>query len=776
MLTAAADLEPRRRRAVLSAVGVTASAWIAYALYIATGADAGATVNGLVTTWLFSGLVMAAALICTLRAVWVAEQRWSFAVLGLGMFCWSAGSIAWALLFQDQAEPPYPSIADLLYLLFYPCAYVSLMLNARSRVKGFVASVWLDGLIGVLAIAAVGAAVVVPQVADTTGGSLAVVATNLAYPLGDVLLIALIAAMFALTGWRPGRAWLLVGAGVIALAVADVLYLYRVANNTFSEGTLLDAIWPAGMVLLAVAAWQRGPRADGDGREFEGWAVLIAPWLFTLASVGVLVASEGRSANTFARVFAAGTIVAVLVRMAVAFNELRGLAETRRQAATDELTGLANRRGLYEQMNRALESATNAGEPMSLLVADLDGFKELNDTLGHQAGDLLLTQLGPRLLPLLDEGATLARLGGDEFAVLLQLDTSGAVEVAESIQRALEEPFPVRQLSIHIEASLGIASYPEHADNVEMLMQRADVAMYQAKIARTSYEVYAPDRDIHSVDRLALLGDLRRAIDSDELILHYQPKGDIETGRVHGVEALVRWQHPDRGLLSPADFIPAAEQTALMRPLTLAVLNKAIRQCKEWHDEGMDLSVAVNLAVPNLLDLRLPEDIAWLLAKYRFPPRKLQLELTENIVMADPPRVLMVLNRLKDLGVGLSLDDFGTGSASLAYIKQLPIDELKIDRSFVMNMETEHTDAVIVRSTTELGQRLGLNVVAEGVESAEAWKTLSGYGCTTGQGYWLLKPVDADILRDFVLRNNGVHAVDALTRGRNGAATTVRPS
>jgi predicted signal transduction protein with EAL and GGDEF domain len=280
------------------------------------------------------------------------------------------------------------------------------------------------------------------------------------------------------------------------------------------------------------------------------------------------------------------------------------------------------------------------------------------------------------------------------------------------MEEAFERVFTVRGMTVHIEASIGFASFPEHADNTDELVQRADVAMYQAKRNRTGHEVYAPERDLHSRDRLGLLGELREAIEHGQLVVHYQPKGDLITGEIQGTEALVRWQHPKRGLLLPDEFIPLAEQTALMRPLTLYVLERAMRQTRSWLDEGIEISVAVNLSIPNLLDLGLPEDVALLLVETGVPAKLLQLEVTENVIMADPVRVIEVLQRLKALGVGLSLDDFGTGSSSLSYLKRLPVDELKIDRSFVLAMGESEPDEVIVRSTTELARRLGLNVVA----------------------------------------------------------------
>ena len=729
--------------------------WAVYFAYVVTGPGLGA--EGFFKTYVFSGLPILAAAVCLMRARTAGPERTSWALIGIGMLLWAAGSIYWSALLKQLEEPPYPSVADALYLGFYPACYVALMLLAGPRVRGISASVWMDGLIAMLAVSAVGTAFVVPSlVADTSGGT-AVVATNLAYPLGDLLLIALVAGGFALTSWRPGRAWALIGGGLVLFAVADSVYLYLVARGTFVEGTWLDAIWPAGMVLLAIAAWQRAPRPTTH--RAESWPVLAIPLplVLTLASVGVLVYGNVAQINVVALALASATVVTALLRLALSFREIRALAESRRQATTDDLTGLPNRRYFYERIHEELAAAEADGAPLTLLVADLDGFKELNDTLGHQAGDVLLQQIGPRILDGLRAKDTLARLGGDEFGVLLPgYDSDAAVATVERIRAILDKPFTIRGLNLHVEASIGVAAFPQHADDVDSLVRRADVAMYQAKEARTGWETYVVARDLHSRDRLHLLGDLRGAIDAHELELHYQPKVDLSSGEVSGVEALVRWRHPDRGLLGPAAFIPLAERTTLMRPLTLFVLDTALAQCRQWHEEGLDLGVAVNLSMPNLLDAGLPGDVQELLVRWGVPARKLNLEVTENVIMADPARVIEVLTALKGIGVCLSLDDFGTGSSSLSFLKRLPVDELKIDKSFVLAMDDSPQDEAIVRSTTELAQRLGLRVVAEGVETAAALALLEGAGCEEAQGYFLKRPVPAAEIapwvRDWVRR------------------------
>jgi diguanylate cyclase (GGDEF)-like protein len=467
-------------------------------------------------------------------------------------------------------------------------------------------------------------------------------------------------------------------------------------------------------------------------------------------------------------------IAGLLLLWAVLFRIVQGAsrrlrrqaAENEHQARHDALTGLLNRSSFYERVHAAIASV-RGGHRVAVMIVDLDRFKEVNDTLGHHSGDLLLKQAGERLERALRSADVLARLGGDEFAVLLPDVESfeAASGTAARVGRALEEPFVLHGLTVHIEASTGVALYPDHGGDVELLMQRADVAMYAAKGSAASFELYAPEHDRHSPGRLALLGELRHALERDEFVLHYQPKASLRTGRVEGVEALVRWVHPERGLVPPDQFIPLAEQTGVIKPLTAWVVDEALRQCAEWRVRGLDLSVAVNLSVRNLLDAQLPESIAALLRRHEVPPPKLELEITEGTIVADQVRALDVLSRINAMGVGISIDDFGTGYSSLAYLKDLPVRELKIDRTFVNNMTEDGDDAFIVRSTIDLARNLGLEVVAEGVETEAVWDQLALLGCDVAQGYYLSRPVPAAALAEWLAERG-----DADMPGREGFA------
>jgi diguanylate cyclase (GGDEF)-like protein len=437
----------------------------------------------------------------------------------------------------------------------------------------------------------------------------------------------------------------------------------------------------------------------------------------------------------------------VLFRIvAGASRTLRQQAEVNEhQALHDALTELPNRTLFHDRVGQALAVSRRERIPVAVMIMDLDRFKEVNDTLGHASGDELLMQVGVRLRAALRESDTVARLGGDEFGVLLPkvVDSVAAASVARKLRKALEEPFTIYGLALQIEASVGIALYPEHGDDVHLLLQRADVAMYVAKEQPGGCEIYAKERDDYSPDRLTMLTELRRAIDQGELVLHYQPKAELRSGEVKGVEALVRWSHPVRGLTPPDEFIPLAQKTGVIVPLTFFVLNEALRQCRTWQLEGLDLSVGVNLSVRNLLDVHLPDTVGELLGRWEVPPSLLELEITESTILADPIRAMHVLSRLSGMGVRLAIDDFGTGYSSLAYLKRLPVDELKIDKSFVQGMDENENDAVIVRSTIDLGRNLGLRVVAEGVETAAAWRRLVALGCDVAQGYYLSRPVPA---------------------------------
>ena len=416
------------------------------------------------------------------------------------------------------------------------------------------------------------------------------------------------------------------------------------------------------------------------------------------------------------------------------------------QALSDPLTGLPNRTKFQDDLVACM---TGGRKPSgTVILMDLDRFKDVNDTLGHHNGDLLLQRVASRLKTVATAGSTVARLGGDEFAILLPgiNDRQEVTPIARTISKVLEEPVVVGGLALQVEGSLGVAMFPENGNTPDAILRAADVAMYIAKEQRSGHEFYDPSLHEHRHDagRLALIGELRRAMDEAELVLHYQPKIDVRTGAAAGFEALARWHHPERGLLSPDEFIPLAERSNLLRQVTLYLIDSALRQCREWHDKGYRVSVAVNLSMQNLLDLRLPTDIGQLLESWQLPKGSLELEVTESTIMADHRRAQTILARLSKMGVRIAIDDFGTGYSSLAYLQDLAVTAIKIDKSFVMTMDADESKATIVESTIELGHNLDLEVVAEGVESIEAYERLADLGCDYAQGFFLSRPLSPD--------------------------------
>jgi diguanylate cyclase (GGDEF)-like protein len=428
--------------------------------------------------------------------------------------------------------------------------------------------------------------------------------------------------------------------------------------------------------------------------------------------------------------------------------------EKEHQANHDALTGLPNRKYLLEALDRALGEVP-AGRRVSLFLLDLDRFKEVNDTLGHQTGDHLLEHVAGRIRGALRPEDVVARLGGDEFAVLLPAvpDAAAATEVALRIQAALAEPFRFEGVLLELEASVGIALYPDHGADVQQLQRSADVAMYLAKEERSGVEVYAADKDRNSTTRLGLLGSLRQGIDGGQLELHYQPKVALATGAVVGVEALVRWRHPHRGLIFPDEFVPLAEHSGLMHRLTAYVVDSALEQAARWWSVGLEIPVAVNVSARDLHASALAETIAAGLARHQLPASALRLELTERVLMSDPNRVGDTLASMERLGVRLSLDDFGTGYSSLVLLQRLPVSEIKVDRSFVKRLTTTPDDAKIVRSIVDLAHALGIEAVAEGVETEQVWDLLEDLGCDSAQGWYVSRPLPAERATEWLLRH-----------------------
>ena len=435
----------------------------------------------------------------------------------------------------------------------------------------------------------------------------------------------------------------------------------------------------------------------------------------------------------------------------------RQAAENQYLARHDPLTGLFNRSHFRERVTAHLNG--DDGAPMAaVMLMDLDRFKEINDTLGHQVGDRMLAEIASRLQAVLPEDVQISRLGGDEFAIFLPAieRVKDAMSRAAYVTEALKRPFMMEDIKIDVAGSIGVTVYPLHGRDVDTLMQRADVAMYVAKRQHTGCELYSPGQDGYSAGRLALAGELREAIERGDLRVFFQPILDLHEDRVVGAEVLARWDHPVTGPVSPAEFIPLAEHTGLMKPLTSAVLRQAVAQCNTWRQLDPNFFVAVNLSARSLMDDTFPAEIGTILDEEDVPPQGLHLEITESSIMEDPDSAASVLSDLSEMGISLAVDDFGTGHSSLAYLKRLPVDHLKIDRSFVLGMEHDDNDAIIVRSTIELGRNLGLHVVAEGIETTEVQQALIEMGCAFGQGFHIGRPMPADKMSSWLVAHRSV--------------------
>lgn len=499
-----------------------------------------------------------------------------------------------------------------------------------------------------------------------------------------------------------------------------------------------------------------------SGRAFA-WILLSSAFFLMFARRGIsLLHSGGYIASEWEHAMATETVaLAISLLIVVGVYLIGGIFRERRKQAEklehlvlhDPLTDLPNRAMLLRRISELLPDAKKPSSPgsLALLIMDLDQFKDVNDTLGHRIGDKVLREVTRHIEPTRPKSATLARLGGDEFALVIpNASARDAHDAAQRLRAALSAPIDVEPYRFDIGVSIGIALSPRDGRDAETLLQRADVAMYMAKQHNSGVEFYDPAQDTHSVERLALASELRRGIENDELRLYFEPVFDLGTGRVRGAEALVRWEHPQRGLLLPDTFIPLAEQTGLIKPLTDWVLRTALARMEIWQRAGLALHVAINISVRNLQDLRLSTLLAELLLQHNIPSQRLTLEITESAIMTDWPRARETLRRLDDLGLGIVIDDFGTGYSSMAYLKQRPVRAVKIDKSFVRNMGQEENDAVIVRSTIDLGHNLGLKVVAEGVETRDALDLLMILGCDAAQGFCLARPMPAEEIEAFV--------------------------
>jgi len=641
------------------------------------------------------------------------------------------------------------SVADAFYLMFYPFTYIATVIIVRGEVRKLATPSWLDGAVGGLGAAAVCAVFAFPAILQFAGGTPVETATDLAYPVADLLLLGLAVGGSTVMSGRRRAPWILLAGGLLVMGIGDTFHL--LASLGDGQNFALGAIaFPASILVLSISVWLR-PQSS-DPLLVQKPSTFIIPGLSTAAALAILFVGNLRSTGSVALGLATATLLLVGVRLALTVRGMNALSQERsHQSVTDDLTGLANRRRLFSVLDAFFaDYDTPASRPrlLAFLFVDLDRFKAVNDTFGHSAGDQVLKQLGPRLSAGLRESDLLVRLGGDEFVVLLlDSDADYAATVARRLTEVLEEPFILDNVRASISASIGIALVPSDATDSGSLVRCADIAMFRAKTSGVPWVIHQSELD-NSGNRLLLYDELRTAIEQRQLFLHYQPQIDLRTGRVAAVESLIRWDHPRLGIVPPDEFLPFSEEAGLMGAITRFVLTEALTQCAAWRHSGEFLTVAVNISATDLLDTQFVNLICDLLENHGVPAEALVLEITETSIIAEFDRSQQVIQELHDLGIIVSIDDFGAGFTSLAHLSSLAVKELKLDLTFIRRLAAtkNERDVELVRGTIELGHALGLRIVAEGIEERSTLELLTRLGCDVGQGYFIGRPKPAQHL------------------------------
>ncbi|HEV2373775.1 MAG TPA: bifunctional diguanylate cyclase/phosphodiesterase [Streptosporangiaceae bacterium] len=694
---------------------------------------------------------LAAGGLCLTRGLTGRSRRAVPLTLGLAITSWSLGDIVLTVESQGGVTPPVPSLADVFYLGFYPLAYVATVIFIRGETRRLTTPSWLDGAVATLGTASVCAAFVFDRVLHLTGGDPAATATNLAYPVGDVLLLSLVVGGSTVMSGRRKAPWLLMASGLAITAVGDTANLFGTSFGASRVGFVLNAIaWPVSLLLLSVSVWLR-PR-PADLQAVQKPASFVIPGVSAASALAVLFVGNLHETSRLALGLATAALLLAGIRLAVSVRGIRSLSQERRQqSVTDDLTGLGNRRCFNAALDSFFADYDHTAEQLrtiAFLFVDLNHFKEVNDTFGHSVGDRLLKQLGPRLATCVRRNDLLIRLGGDEFVVVLvDAGADFAITVAQRLTEALADPFIIDTVRVHVDASIGIAVAPADAADAAGLLWCADVAMYRAKLAGAPFVTYQSDLDKVG-DRLMLLHELRTAIDEHQLVLHYQPQLDLRTSEIVAVESLLRWVHPRLGIIGPMEFLPLAEEAGLMGPITARVLTEAIAQCAAWRDAGSGVSVSVNIAPVNLLDPRFTTLVRDLMRAHQVPPEALVLEITETTAITHFDRSQSVVQELRDLGIVVSIDDFGAGFTSLGHLSNLAVRELKLDRVFIAALGGDDRGRALelVRATIDLGHALGLRIVAEGIEDSATLELLSSLGCDLAQGAYISTPKPANLL------------------------------
>ncbi|MFC3690063.1 putative bifunctional diguanylate cyclase/phosphodiesterase [Aquipuribacter hungaricus] len=730
---------PGRRRLLVLDTLLRRAMWAVVVL----GTVLGLTSTGFSATPAPQGLTLAvlsaffplACLRLVVAALLGPERRTARLVLVSGVALWAVGSI---VLHQggDVADKSFPGPAELFFSPSYAAFAAYLLLDASGRTTAS-RKTWLEAVLVCGGVTCLSASLLASPLGSVFGAEGLALLLAVVYPLLDLFLAVLVLGQVLLGARGLGRdTWLLVGAFAV-LGASDVLFLLAAAPDTYFVNVVTDVSYGLAFALLVAAAC--APRSE-PVRQHSGRTrgnLLVGAGAVALLA---LVLRPLDSGAWFVTVPAVATLVATGARLLVALREAQGAAEARKLSRTDELTGLLNRRAILADVDARLR----VDGPVSLMLLDLDGFKEVNDSLGHSAGDALLQEVGHRLVRTLPASSRVSRVGGDEFALMV-LDDDGLslTRLARQVRAVLSETITVDGLDLAVGASVGITSrLPEDLDAVTML-RRADVAMYRAKHARLGESTYDPAHDGFSRERLEQVESLRTGIADGQLVLWYQPQVDAATQQVTAVEALVRWEHPQHGLLGPLAFLPEARRAGLMPALTEAVVAMVVADARRWADLGQTFTVSFNCAPPELLGGRMVPALLDAVREAGLPPDRLLVEVTEDSFVTDPEKARAVLQELRRNRVQTAIDDYGTGFSSLAYLRDLPVQELKIDRSFVRTMGSDSSSRVIVESTLQMAHAMGLRVVAEGVEDASTAAELVACGVDVLQGYHIARPMPA---------------------------------
>ncbi|HET6731974.1 putative bifunctional diguanylate cyclase/phosphodiesterase [Mycobacterium sp.] len=686
------------------------------------------------------------------------RERTAWIWLTVGLAGWAVGEALWAYYELVARTDPFPSVADAAYLLYPVCTCVALVLfpvgqSGLSRTR-----IVLDALIVAIALFEISWVTALQPVYEDGGDSPFALGLSLAYPVTDIIVVTV--ALLVLARARSGRMVLiLLALGNVLNAVADSIWVYLDAHDAYVKGSVVDIGWLAGLLLISIAALtcRRTPHTEEARASVPSRTATWLPYIPLIPAAAICAPNFMSIAGLAPIVYTSMVlIVVVLARQFLVVGQNRRLLEmVADQALRDPLTGLANRALFSDRLTHAMQLHQRDNQSVAVMSLDLDDFKLVNDNLGHPAGDVLLTLAAERIVRCVRTADTVARLGGDEFAVLMEGDAQHSRVLAQRVVRAFDEPFVVDSHDWVIRPSVGLAiASPDDPDtSADKLLKQADVAMYSAKRSRAGgVHTYAPGMYVSARGGagVRLLDELRHAIDNLDLTVVYQPKFDLRDGLIVGVEALVRWPHPKRGMLGPDEFLPLVRKHGLMRSVTELVLAQALDDAAQWYSQGIELPIAVNVFAPSLGDLKLPGRVVRAVTERNLRPETLTVEITEDLLLDNMDRTRAVLHELRQNGIRVAVDDFGSGYSALRYLRDLPIDEVKMDRQFIAPLLGDSRSAAIVRAVIDLAHALGLTTVAEGVENAETAEQLRRYGCDIAQGFYYSAPLAADDVLELI--------------------------